>query len=385
MRRCESMFEILFASWLPIAALILFISLIFIVIVYMIARALDNSNYANWAQNEIYQVLASALILGSLFIFLAIINNILLTLIQLINPGIDFQCSGSSCTFLELTFPVQLIGSPNAVQGVLNTKSCDPGYCHIEVAKSQLRTYYDITRFYLANKIVTVGWFQIFSTFRIVLFILSIQPFNGFQPLIDIYTNFLNTASYILIWLKTNEIFLTFISEALFPSFLIAGLALRSLSLFRGVGGLMLSIAIGTFFVYPMILLFSMTLISPDPNYHPIYITDESGFVAALPNVQFSPSQGNIISTKEVLYNQSNTNKNIVSFMGDLVGFVVNNLFLFSNGTISPNGFLDTIAFLSVWMTVPAIISIYGTLVFIKEFSIFLGGDIDIAGLSKLI
>jgi hypothetical protein len=103
------MFEILFAGWVQVAALVLFISAALISIVYMIARALNNDDYKKWAQNEIYQVIASALILGSLLIFLAIINNILIEIIPLINSSIDFQCTSSSCTYKEITFPVQLI------------------------------------------------------------------------------------------------------------------------------------------------------------------------------------------------------------------------------------------------------------------------------------
>lgn len=385
------MFEILFAGWVQVAALVLFISAALISIVYMIARALNNDDYKKWAQNEIYQVIASALILGSLLIFLAIINNILIEIIPLINSSIDFQCTSSSCTYKEITFPVQLIGSQNAVHGVVVTNQCEQGYCHIEIAKSMLRSYFNIIRFYLANKIADIGWVSILKSITISIFSVKLSPLAGLQPILDIYSNFIKFGTYVLFWLKGNEIFLSFVSIALFPSFLIAGIALRSISLFRGVGGLLISIAVGTFFVYPMLLIFVTTIISPDPSYYQLTFTDYSGFVASLPSYPDSQTtKGNLISSKQNLIEEKNYMQSTLEFYKNVHSsltsdYAGHSLLEKSFYTILPNGFLDSMAFLSVWVIIPAIISIYALLIFIKEFSTFIGGDIDIAGLSKLI
>ncbi|MEM3369578.1 MAG: hypothetical protein QXE90_01860, partial [Candidatus Micrarchaeia archaeon] len=92
-------------------------------------------------------------------------------------------------------------------------------------------------------------------------------------------------------------------------------------------------------------------------------------------------------SVKKVAQFSINLFNMIVNIKGNIGGQEVSTDFIsymfFSS--ILPNGFLDNMAFLSMWMFVPFIISIYSLLVFIKEFSSFLGGDIDIAGLSKLI
>ncbi|MCS7109535.1 MAG: hypothetical protein NZ903_01930, partial [Candidatus Micrarchaeota archaeon] len=206
---------------------------------------------------------------------------------------------------------------------------------------------------------------------------------------------FMSYITYILIWLKSNEIFLTFVSVSLFPAFIVAGIALRSISLLRGLGGLLLSIAIGLFFVYPILLIFSIAILSPNPNYHVISFSDSEGFTANLPEVSTGAfGTGNVISSKASLQSSSESASSLLSFFEKLFSFI---LIRYEDGTISdrfshilhrtilPGGFLDSIAFLSVWIIIPAVISIYSTVVFIKEFSSYLGGDIDIAGLSKLI
>lgn len=390
------MYEILFAAWFQLAVLVIFISLILVSLVYMLSSMLQNDSFKKWAQNELYQVIASAVLLGSVFIFLGIIDTLVINIISTIDPSLNLQCSGSVCTFRVEKISSFELGSQNAVRISLQELNCNQGYCHIEVAKSMLNKFYDVTRVYTANKIADIGWVAIFQSVSIKLYsAFSIKPLAGFQPVLDIYNSFISYIGYILIWLKTNEVFLTFVSVALFPSFLVAGIALRSISIMRGVGGLMLSLAIGLFFVYPILLVFVTTIISPDPNYHVIVFSDSEGFIANLPDVSDSTSnQGNIISSKSTLESNKEAGVSVLSFFEKLFSFVlVKNpdgtmSDIFSHmifRTIEPNGFLDNVAFLSVWILIPAIISIYGTVIFIKEFSTFLGGDIDIAGLSKLI
>ncbi|MEM4133631.1 MAG: hypothetical protein QXO35_00190 [Candidatus Micrarchaeia archaeon] len=393
-------FEILFEWWVPVAVLILFITLTFISLIYMVARALENDNFKKWAQNEIYQVFASALIIGSLFIFLAIINNITLNLIPLIAPNLDFQCSGDSCTFNTLKITAESIRSQSGVKFESVQKECKQGYCHIEVANSLLGQYYDIIRFYLGNKISAIGWISVISSFKMQLLGFHVSPFSGLTPILDIYKNFITFGTNLLILIKVNQLFLVFTSVALFPMFLIAGIALRSISLLRGVGGLLLSIAIGSFFVYPFLLLLSFSIVSPNPNSNVIYLSDDSGFVTDLPSLDSGIQENQIEwlsskssytsivdSVKKVAQFSINLFNMIVNIKGNIGGQEVSTDFIsymfFSS--ILPNGFLDNMAFLSMWMFVPFIISIYSLLVFIKEFSSFLGGDIDIAGLSKLI
>ncbi|MCX8202316.1 MAG: hypothetical protein N3G74_00705 [Candidatus Micrarchaeota archaeon] len=390
------MFELLFAGWFQLAVLVIFISLTLVAIIYMISSMLQNDNFKKWAQNELYQVLASAMLLGSVFLFLGIIDNIVLNLIALINPSLNFQCTGSVCSFSVERFNEFVIGQ-NLASLKIERIECNQGYCHIEVAKSLVNNFYDVIRYYTANKIVDIGWVSIFRSMTITIYnSFTIQPLAGLQPILDIYKSFISYIAYILIWLKTNEIFLTFVSVALFPSFLVAGIALRSISIMRGLGGLLLSIAVGSFFIYPMLLIFVTTIISPDPNYHVISFSDSSGFAANIPEISDSGSAGtgNIISSRSTIDSQKESANSLIRFFEKMFSFVLikhedgSTSDIFTHlmfRTIEPGGFLDSIAFLSVWVIVPAVISIYGTLVFIKEFSTFLGGDIDIAGLSKLI
>lgn len=391
------MFELLFAGWFQIALIILFITLAFIALIYMLASMLQNDNFKKWAHNEIYQVIASAFLLGSILIFFGIIDNIMINLISLMNPSLNLQCSATGCTFLEEMPQPSFLGSQDAFKLALTNKQCDTGYCHIEIAKSLMSKFYNIISFYTANKVVDIGWVTIFKSIKLtVSSSWSLEPLAGLQPIVDVYDSFLSYIFYILLWLKTNEIFLTFVSVALFPSFIAAGIAFRSISLVRNTGGLLLSIAFGTFFVYPMLLIFITSVISPDPQYHVIVFSDSAGFTANLPQITDSGTAtvGNIISSSDYSASRKDSSLSILSFFEKLFSFMIvktsdgntyNILSYMLLRSLLPNGFLDSIAFLSVWIIVPAVISIYGTIIFVKEFSKFLGGDATIAGLSKLI
>lgn len=392
------MFEALFQQWLPISGLIIFISLAIITIIYIISRILDNDNAKKWAQNEIYQVIASAFLLGSIVLFINIIDNILINTISLINPAIVLSCNDNGCSFNQLKLDTRSISaSPSDLKDQIKIENIYCGQsvpCHIAIARSMLDQSFDIIRYYLANKIITVGWLQ----YIVGLEIAKISPFAFVNNISFIYTTFIKIGFNFLLLLKANSIFLLFVNVSLFPAFIISGLALRSISILRRLGGLLFAIAIGTYFVYPILIIFSLSLIQQGP-YSLIYsFTDNSGFSS----IDLNPNNNSLSSNLEVI------TPNVVGSQEDLLwyqklaqfGKDIFEKYLFiklPNGdtvdfisyitfrTLYQNGFLDSIAMISVWILVPFIISLYVLIVFIKELSSFVGGDIDIAGLSKLI
>ncbi|MCS7109826.1 MAG: hypothetical protein NZ903_03450, partial [Candidatus Micrarchaeota archaeon] len=185
------MYEILFSGWFALAVLVIFISLSLVALVYMISSALQNETYKKWAQNELYQVIASAFLLGSVFIFLAIINSIVLNIVPIIDPSLNFRCSADRCSFYVEKIEDFMIGRQIAVEPKMEIVECKQGYCHVEVAKSMLSKFYEIIRVYTANKIAEIGWLMIFKGIKISVFtVFTIEPFAGLQPVIDIYSAF---------------------------------------------------------------------------------------------------------------------------------------------------------------------------------------------------
>jgi|GEM_PF-3633622 len=391
------MYELIFQQWLGVSALILFISLAIITIIWMIARALDNDNAKKWAQNEVYQVIASAFLLGSAVLFVAIIHNIMYLLIPLINPGLNFSCSGSTCTYNQINIGITSItASPDDLANQVSSISItcgDDKPCHIMVAKSLLDQSFDSIKYYLANKIITVGWIQYISGLEIA----KLKPFAVGNNIVFIYTTFIKIGFNFLLLLKANSIFLVFIATSLFPAFIISGLVFRSISILRRLGGLLFAIAVGTYFVYPMLIIFSMSIVQPNPNYLVYSFSDNSGFSAIdLGSGQTTSSNVEVITdTNPVSQEDLAWYEKILKFANDFIekyifiklptGEPTDMISYTLFRTIYPGGFLDSMARITVWILVPFIISLYALVLFIKGFSEFVGGEVDIAGLSRLL
>jgi hypothetical protein len=371
-------------------------------LIYLLSRMLDNDEMKGWAQNEFYQVVVSVIILASAVAFLSTINSIVYAILGVLPSGLDFSCNTGGCTYQQLKFNSAdiVLGDPTRLAQAVQTTTATCGGeepCHIAIAVSRMDMLYDTIRHYVANKIASAGTIAIlsettfgFSTFRVAPFAVSKYIING-------YSTFINSLNTILLLLKANSMFLVFVSKSLFPMFLIAGLALRSISILRNVGGLMLSLSLGLYFVYPMLIVLSTAIISPNPNSFVLGYDDLTGFLSTpteRPNV--TP-----ISTSEIPKIDDTADSGMIDKM---LGIVGNVLTLFEDAffkdigghkvdwisyqlfnLIMPNGFIDNVACITVWIFVPMIVSIYGTLIFVKEFSSLLGGDVDIAGLSKLV
>ncbi len=402
-------YEMIFQAWAPVTSLILVISLAFISLFYMIARALDNDNLKKWAQNEIYQIFASAFLLSSAVLMVAIANNLMYGVISAINPALSLSCSTDYCTFNKIEFQKYgiITESPEnlnaAVKMVQVSCGGDELPCHMVIAITQLEHTYDVVRYYLANKVVSAGWVDLLAGVSMGYGAFKATPLAVLSNISQIYSNFIQIGFNLLILLKANSMFLFFVMKSLFPALIIAGLALRSISLFRGVGGLLFSIAVGTYFIYPMLIVFSTTLFSPDPNAFVSAFSDNSQFITAetsqisnVPSESSAAGTGGIVVVSE---NIDESNKDwatgVVKFSKDLTtkylwvetseGNTVDRISYTIFRTIMPGGFLDNLSVLSVWILVPFIISIYGLVSFIKEFSQLVGGDVDLAGFSKLI
>mgnify|MGYP001252692361 CR=1 FL=1 len=399
-------YELIFQAWAPVASLVLLISLILISFFYMIGRALDNDGLRKWAQNEIYQVFASAFLLGSAVLMISIVNNMMYGIISVMNPAINLSCGADYCTFNKIEFqsyglitesPENMVASTKIIQVSCGGENLP---CHIVIAITQLEHAYDVIRYYLANKIVSAGWVDLLAGASIGYSKFKATPLAVLSNISSIYSNFIQIGFNMLILLKANSMFLSFASAALFPALIISGLVLRSISLFRGLGGLLFSIAIGAYFIYPMLIIFSMTLISPDPAAFISAFSDNSQFITAeasvLSDVAASAGTGGVVVVSEnTAVSDTSWGSSVLTFSKDLLtkylwvntgsDSKVDRISYHLFRTIMPQGFLDNLAFISVWVFVPFIVSIYGLLAFIKEFAQFVSGDAKIMGLSRLI
>ena len=392
-------FQPLWEAWAPIAGLVVFISLLVTILVYMIGKMLGNEAMSGWARNEIYQIFVSAAIISMVVLVLVIFNSFVLILLG----DAQFNCNQSICAYEELRFSV------NADEGTFDNierkwVNCGENTpCQISIAKSRLNTMYDMVRYWTAGKVEKYGLISILSTLEIgYKKIFKVSPFAVAEYLKESYNIMFEFTTTILILLKSQVILLTIIEKSLFGLFLIGGIALRSIGIMRKLGGLLIAMAFGAYFFYPMMVILVTLVISPTAGQMPLVFDDFSHFTASpiQPATESSPygvsigisGSATTVSGISPVQPAAGTAAEINPSYSNLLTSEVkmgeksySPVVYYMLNVISPNGFIDNVAFLSVWVLAVTVIVIYSTVTFIKELSPYFGGDTDIAGLAKLI
>jgi hypothetical protein len=392
-------FQPLWQAWAPVAGLVVFISLLVTALVYLIGKMLGNEAMSGWARGEIYQAFASAAIIGLVVSVLVIFNSFVLVLLG----DAQFNCNQSICAYEELRF------SANAATGTFDNiertwVNCgEDSPCQISIAKSRLNTMYDLVRYWTAGKVEKYGLVSILSSLEIgYKKIFKVTPFAVGEYLKETYNIMFEFTTTMLLLIKSQVILLSIIEKSLFGLFLVGGIALRSIGVMRKLGGLLIAIALGTYFFYPMIVILATLVVSPTAGQMPLVFDDFSYFTATpvQPAAASSPYDVDIgisgsattvsgmspVQPAEGTVAQPNPAYSSLLTSDVKIGDKsYSPIVYYMFNVIEPNGFIDNVAFLSVWVLAITVIVIYSTVTFIKELSPYFGGDTDIAGLAKLI
>jgi hypothetical protein len=231
---------------LPLAAVLLTTGVIIAGIVYALGNALSNDKMKAWAKTEIFEILFSAIILSTVlfavFSFDQVVNYIATS------PNIAHDSIASGVCSTKLSLP-QYKSIP---------------FCHIKLAIYFLNS--------LFNELKGMGekvYLKYLVTSTMADFSINIEiatemagfftfnPLRGFFSIDNIILNELfEYITRIMVVTKLQEVFIAFISIALFPILLTMGLVMRSFAFTRRLGGLLAALAIALFFVYPMFYVF---------------------------------------------------------------------------------------------------------------------------------
>lgn len=355
-------FLTLWKDYSLIALLIVLISLPLISIIYFVGKALANEQMVGWGKDELYQAIGSVIIIALTIMMLGLINDVALSVLG---------AGGFSCTQTP---------------------------CQISIAEERLNGMTQLIVDYTADQLVTVGWLSTEYDAKITILpmllpkndacrlgmCISICPLAGLEILADnIYDSALDLIFAIIFTLKAQLVFLSFIQHALFPLLLVGGIALRSISLTRKVGGLLIAIALALFFVYPMLIIFQSYIISPNPN---VFKLEFDQLLQEIhPELVDNPQQ-------TLTFKQRIESALTVEVNGQKMDWITYQLFKpiqpaysDANGVAHGGGILDATAAIIVWFAIQQVIMLYGIVAFVKETSPLFGGDVEIAGLSRLI
>lgn len=394
-----------------ISGLLIMIHFGFVALSYMISKLLSNPSLEGFSKHELQQAFYSLIIIGSVFSGILVVNN--LFCVSLEQSGFTDSC------FIPTQFSFE------GLNGVI----------HLNVARSKLGLLYNDVRVLSKGTLRAYDWMDYISNLESHVGLtkwISIPFLAHSKVHAIIYSESFDILSGLLVFLKIQELFLIINSVYFFPPFLYFGLVLRILPFTRKLGGLLIAICLSLFFVLPYLYIAGWVVIESAPGFGTKYIVDTSQFV--LPFVSFNV-MGNddvidSVDYSEVLENQlfnerderkedtRDSYKYIIEKMKDdgliddelnilvddknkateIGNFLAQAKYVDSNYLQSDaanylkqinnyrnNSFVEIVARIVISTLFVTLVALVGTISAIKEISMFLGGDVEIAGLTRLI
>jgi len=234
--------------WLPLTILAVMTVFIFYTVLYMIGRSFDIKELERNSKGEILQTLATALI--AMFLVILVNGAIGLSATVLaIGAGEDIEGYTEEATVLLVCQEEMYSADINSEFGM--DQVIDAVKCKIKERALQVDA---------AQRRATTGSDTI-NLFNFRNFAISVVGFTLFKAEWDghIYeateerriVN--NLATVMLISMNAQSFFLTYVKANMIHVFLPMGILLRSFKFTRGVGALFISMAIGLYFVFPVI------------------------------------------------------------------------------------------------------------------------------------
>ncbi|MFH1286008.1 MAG: hypothetical protein ABIH99_05500, partial [Candidatus Micrarchaeota archaeon] len=222
-------------GWAPVAFLALLISFFIVAIAYMIAEFMRSPELNAWAKSELYEVMISAFIVGSLFGLILLANGVAMeftdnqgTLFGSGSVGSKFIDSMSGATGKVTLLYLQLLGWDFTVS--------------------------------IASSLSTSFIPPFLPPLGIITFI-SFTPFGGLIPVAHALYFFSDMVFMTWFIFAAQGVLLNFFQEHMFRFFLPLGIVLRTFPLSRKLGSTLIALAIVTYVVYPLSLVFNSYII----------------------------------------------------------------------------------------------------------------------------
>ena len=378
-------------NWHGIASIAILASAFVVSLAYMLGSFLNNTMLINWSKSELLQVFASALIVGGLFWLVAMIG----AMSQSLTTATGINCLSPDLEDAYAKAEIAL--AP----------------CHINVAQQYLQITYENLFEMTRDVLVTGSLISAISNFNITFESLpppwisvTLVPFASLNMIFETLYFVFDMLTKLMILLKFQIYFFSFVWRALFPMLLVGGVILRTFWFTRRLGGLLIALAIGMYVAFPMIYTLAYWVlggtsagtyvIKIDPrDYADITSAEEYDYLFEERGYSFV---NHIEQTSEDIAHRINRieNKNwvgdILSVGGTAFGAgvpggpaVMLGVPKENNWVVGENGVLENTAKLLIYSTFVPFIALMATISFVKGLSPLLGGDVEIAGITHLI
>ncbi|MCX8205782.1 MAG: hypothetical protein N3H30_00975 [Candidatus Micrarchaeota archaeon] len=368
-----------FVTFVPVAVLLAVIHILFVSLLYMVGKALQNDNIVGMARHEFMQAIYSAIIVGSILGSLIVLNSVF--------------CSAIPSDYYN--------GSCDASQDLIMA-------AHIKVARAHLAESYNNIRVLAKGMLRAYDWAATAASLKKSGGLFSLSPLAFKEIDAFIFAESFSILSKVLIFVKAQELFLVINAVYFFPVFFNIGLALRVLPFTRKIGGLLMGITLGLFFALPYMYILSQSFIDLNGHFSTKFIIDSAPYAFTFFNMFHPLVESQQASIDDLI--EEAIEKDIGNPLGyaaakSLDGGVGYNIA--SLGEVpDPSGnrafgtaadfdpqdpankkysILEIVARVIAAVTVSSIFSLVATIAAIRETSRLFGGDVEIAGLTRLI
>ncbi len=228
------------ANWEPLALIAVFLSFTIATVMFIAAQLLKNSKIRNFAIGEYYEAIATAIIVIGFLFLTAVMVGLIPSLIIGTNPYV------TSLSYISNT----ISSTQTMLTSLFNIYATDSQLVATRLAFCTGSTSAG-TSSGLIPCVGTDDAIDFYEPAVTVLFIIPAETYISFQ-----------TDALALLY---GEFYLIMIlMYAAIPVFLIPGIILRSIFPLRGLGGMMIAVAIGTYIIMPT--LFSVAYYFTNPG-----------------------------------------------------------------------------------------------------------------------
>ena len=383
---------------------------------YMAATFMHDDRLRAWVGRELGQVFFSAVII---VIAVALVGSLdsWMRLISLASsdPGWQSYVNNGVCC-------------PQGGQCALPPDSNPRGRaCHIELATDYLQILYETARHSASTQLSNYGWFAFLSRMSISTTIvmkfmagLSFSPFAGLELAAELFGLLFDLTIKTMFLIRAQQMFLDFLWYPLFPVMISMGLVLRILYFTRKLGGMLIAIALALYLVFPMFYVLSNAILWGFMQHPVAYSWSHFGNTysepgaggEALPTYGADPILPPQQKAKDVFANDAlkldlcssastgeqnqmitamdEVKGNFNAFQGgkwysQFLGFVLNFADPTQPSMFGQNGPIATLAILMVFTIFIPFLALMTSLSAFKVLSPLMGGDVEIALLSRLI
>lgn len=434
------MVSTLMQNYISAVGAVFILTTVLALIVYLFGSLLMNDKIKLWAKMEIYEIIFSAIIILMIFSLVPVATEIT-------NAALNIGTNGQTTTYMKFATPSGYVEKKVDICG--DQTQLPPGYenisaCHVRLAVYYFRVIYDEGRKFGYDVLWTYSWTSmlgdtsvtiqtIFEKMGMVMWV----PWKGFYTLRNQVLEFcFNWATTMMFIAKFQEILLKFFAIAGFPVSLVLGGLLRTFTFTRRLGGLLIGLSIAMYFIYPAIYALGGLLIiqikenardawlkSPanpggsmdPPIINTLYINSSTaglsiGGVKIMDDYKdvqkinaelesMTPEERERFIREKALTTGFDLGKKIedekekenlliriAKFVYEFFKYLLtHNPFVDTVLEWRDNGHIEVVSRLTFFSLVFLIFSIFGTIAAARSLAMTFGGDIEFAGLTRLI